>query len=163
MNISGRERVSVRSRAERAYTIAEVMIAVLLVAISTLALYAAFSHGFAVIQSARENLRATQIMVKRMETIRLYTWSQLLDTNNYLKPVFSEYYDPLGGSQGVKFHGNISSRIPSDLPIGYRTNMRTITVTLNWTNSLGKRPIVRSRQMETRIARRGMQNYIYGQ
>jgi hypothetical protein len=137
------------------------MIAVLLVGVVTVALYAAFSHGFAVIQSARENLRATQIMVKRMETIRLYSWSQLLDPN-YVKPTFQEFYDPLGGSKGARYSGTVSMSVPTDLPAAYRTNMRTLTVGVTWTNSLGKRPVVHQRQMQTRVARYGMQNYVYG-
>ena len=43
-------------------------------------LYGAFTAGFFVIQSTRENLRATQIMVQKMEAIRLLTWSQVGDT-----------------------------------------------------------------------------------
>jgi Tfp pilus assembly protein PilE len=148
-----------------AYTLAEVMISVLLVGTLTVALYAGFSQGFSVIQSARENLRATQIMVQRMESIRLYTWSQVLDTNNYLKPAFIEVYDPLGrtnNTAGTVYYGTIKSQIPSDLPDAYRTNMRTITVQLTWTNYTRGRAIPFLRQMETRVARNGMQNYIFG-
>ena len=141
------------------------MIAVLIVGTLVMALYAGFSQGFSVIQSARENLRATQIMVQRMETIRLYTWSQVLDTNNYLKPTFVEFYDPLGrtnNTAGTRYFGTISSQVPSDLPVAYRTNMRTITVQMSWTNYTRGRAIPFSRQMETRVARNGMQNYVYG-
>ena len=59
-------------------------------------LYGAFSAGFCVIQSTRENLRATQILVQKMEAVRLFTWSQVADTTNYLKATFTEPYDPLG-------------------------------------------------------------------
>jgi len=151
----------------QAYTLAEVMISVLLVGTLTIALYAGFSQGFSVIQSARENLRATQIMVQRMESIRLYTWSQVLDTNNYLKPTFVEFYDPLGrtnNTAGTRYYGAVISRMPTatDLPPDYRTNMRTITVQLSWTNYTRGKAIPSTRQMETRVSRNGMQNYIFG-
>ena len=58
------------------------MISVLIVGTLILSLYAGFSQGFSIIQTSRENLRATQILVQRMETIRLYTWSQVLDTGH---------------------------------------------------------------------------------
>ena len=49
-----------------------------------------------------------------------------------------------------------------DLPEAYRTNMRTITVTVYWTNYNGAKAIVHRREMQTRVARNGMQNYIWG-
>src|SRR5262249_31147301 len=138
---------------ERAFTLVEVIVAVVLVGMMSLALFGCLSSGFSIIQSARENLRATQIMLQRMENIRLFTWNQTLDTTNYLKPTFTEYYDPQSSQMGTVFQGFVTSNIPADLPAAYRTNMRTITVTLNWTNYNGRQTIVRSRQMQTRVAR----------
>ena len=66
---------------ETAYTIPEVMVAVLVVAIMMICLYGGFSSSFTMTKIAREDLRATQILMQRMETIRLYTWTQLLNTN----------------------------------------------------------------------------------
>jgi len=149
----------------RGYTLIEVMVAVGLMGLVTVSLYAGFSFGFGVIQSTRDNLRATQILMRRTEAIRLYTWSQVMNTNNYLVPNFVEYYDPLGAassSLGTVYYGRILSEIPSDLPENYRTNTRTITVTLQWTNTIGGRPRTISQSMQTRVARYGMQNYIYG-
>jgi Tfp pilus assembly protein PilE len=154
-----------RTAKEKAYTLAEVMISVLIVGTLILSLYAGFSQGFSVIQSSRENLRATQILVQRMETIRLYTWSQSLDTTKYLQPSFVDYYDPRGRSNntaGLVYQGTITSEIPLDLPVAYQADMRTITVRLYWTNFNQGEPIVFSRQMQTRVARNGIQNYIYG-
>ena len=128
-------------------------------------LFGAFSAGFCVIQSTRENLRATQIMVQKLEAVRLFTWSQVGNTSQYLTPAFTESYDPLGTSSksgGAKYQGFVTSSTPTDLPLAYQANMRTITVTLYWTNYLGTKPIVHKREMQTRVARNGMQNYIWG-
>jgi hypothetical protein len=129
-------------------------------------LYGAFCAGFCVIQSTRENLRATQILVQKTEAIRLLTWSQVGDTN-YLKPSFVETYDPLGttnNSGGAKYTGYVSATVPtgSEVTADYRTNMRNITVSLYWTNYIGAKPIVHQREMQTRVSRNGMQNYIWG-
>jgi type II secretory pathway pseudopilin PulG len=152
---------------ERAYTLVEVMVAGTILGLVAMSLYGAFSAGFCVIQSTRENLRATQIMVQKMEAVRLFTWSQVNDSTNYLKPVFTEPYDPLGmtnNCSGAQYTGYVSASIPAagDLPEAYRTNMRTITVSLYWTNFNGKKPVVHAREMQTRVARNGMQNYIWG-
>jgi len=149
-----------------AYTIVEVVVAVFVLAIMLIALYGGFSAGFAVVQVSRENLRATQILVQKMETVRLLNWRQILDTNKFLTPTFSDWYDPLGTnthSAGIFYQGFISTNGPPGLPASYANNMRSITVTVFWTNYSHKprtNVIVRSRQMQTYVARYGMQNYM---
>src|SRR5436189_5682000 len=71
------------------FTLAEVMVAVLIVSIAVVSLYTGVSSGFALVKLAREDLRATQIMLQKMETLRLYKWSNFTDanyfsTNNYV-------------------------------------------------------------------------------
>jgi type II secretory pathway pseudopilin PulG len=153
-----------RSRA--AFTLVEASVGTLLVGLVAIALYAGFSSGFAAVQTARENLRATQILVQRMETVRLLTWSQILDTNRYLKPIYIDYYDPTGlssNSAGERYTATVRAILPTNLPAAYRTNVRDITITLYWTNRNGKQAVTHSREMTTRVARIGMQQYIYGQ
>ena len=163
--VGGRKHRPLPPRAEQAFTLVEVVVAAMILGAATLSLFACFTSGFSMVQASRENLRATQIMLQRVEAIRLFNWNQVLDTTNYLKPTFTEYYDPNGATNntgGTLFQGFITSNIPTDLPVAYRTNMRTITVTLYWTNYLGKQTVVRSRQLQTRVARYGMGNYIFG-
>ena len=152
---------------ETGYTFAEVLVAAGILGFVATALYGAFSAGFCVIHTTRENLRATQILVQKMEAVRLFTWSQVADTNNYLKFSFSDKYDPLGATNncgGAQYTGYVRPSIPAsgELPEAYRTNMRTITVTLYWTNYNGGKAVVHQREMQTRVARNGMQNYIWG-
>jgi hypothetical protein len=133
----------------------------------SISLCVGFTAGFSTIRTTRENLRATQIMMQKMEAVRLFTWSQVGDTNNYLKSTFTEVYDPLGATNngaGPKYTGSVTASMPAagDLPEAYRTNMRTITVNVSWTNYNGTKAIVHQREMRTRVARNGMQNYIWG-
>jgi hypothetical protein len=145
----------------------EVMVAGLLTGLAFVSLYAGFSSGFAVVQAARENLRATQIIVKRMENIRLYRWQQILSKNPVFVPRdFTTCYDPdeqATGAGGTLYSGTFTfSNPPVEIPAAYRSNMLLMTVTLYWTNSFGKtNKVVRSRQMQTYVARYGMQNYVY--
>ncbi len=143
------------------------MVGAALLAFVSTSLYGAFAAGFFLIQSTRENLRATQIMVQKLEAVRLFTWSQVGDTNNYLKSTFTELYDPrnaTNSNHGANYTGYVRAQVPAagDLPEAYRTNMRTLTVTLYWTNHVGAKAIVHGRQMQMRVARNGMQNYIWG-
>jgi hypothetical protein len=153
--------------AEAAYTFIEVLVTAVLLGLVGTTLYGALAGGFCLIQSTREDLRATQIMMQKLEAIRLFTWSQINDTNNYLTPAFVEPYDPLGITNncgGAQYKGYLQASVPAtgELPEAYRTNMRTITVTLYWTNYNGRKITVHRREMQTRVARSGMQNYIWG-
>ena len=66
---------AVRLRA--AYTPAEVVIAVAVVTVLFVSLHVGLSFGFAMTESNREDLRAAQITLERMEGIRLFTFDQL--------------------------------------------------------------------------------------
>ena len=59
---------------------------------------------------------------------------------------------------------NYQTAVQHSTAADYSNNMRTITVTIYWTNyprGLTNTPIVRTRQMQTLVARYGMQNYVY--
>src|SRR6266704_2929762 len=104
-----------------AYTIVEVMVSIFVVAIMMI---------------SRENLRATQIMVQKMETIRLLNWSQILNTNTYVQSAFTEYYNPAGtndNTYGVFYAGRVTTNA-ANVPAAYQNNMRAIIVTVFWTN-----------------------------
>ena len=152
-------------RAEAAYTLAEVIMGAMMVTITFISLYAGMSSGFAVTKVARENLRATQIMLERMEGVRLYNWGQLV-YSNMIPLTFTNYYYPLtnaGESCGIPYVGTFTItnvRFPSPAP-SYANKMRLITVQVWWTNSLGTNCVARTRQMQTYVGAYGLQNYIY--
>ena len=151
---------------QSAFTLVEAMVAVLVLGVLGAGLAAAFSSGLSVMDAERDNLRATQIMMQKMETIRLLTWSE--GTNSTYAPTnFTDYYDPTGtnsNSSGAVYSGNYSvASAPTNIPGDYSSSMRLVTVTVYWTNypAHGRPPIVQSRQMQSLVARYGMQNYIY--
>jgi hypothetical protein len=146
----------------RAYTVAEVLVGVLVLGILTFSLFGAFSSGLAVAELSRENLRATEVLTKKLETLRLLTWTQLTDPTQ-AAPSFSEWYDPDGTTSdmaGVLYHGVVSVT-RANVPAEYSNDMRLVTVTLFWTNFVhgSASLIVRTRQAQTLVARNGVQNY----
>lgn len=143
----------------------ETVVALPIAAVVLAALYSCFAWGFNVVGLARENLRATQILVQRTEDYRLYGWSQLTNSS-VVAPAFIDYFDPSGTnsqSKGAVYQGVVSNDIPANLPAAYRNDMRALTVAVYWTNYSRRpamAPIVHSRQMQTLVARYGMQNYV---
>ena len=157
--------------ARSAYTLAEVMVAVAVLAVMVVSLYLGISAGFAIVQRTRENLRATQILVQRMETLRLYTWDQLRNAESTptFQTNFTALYDPSVGDAGggVEYHGDVEITVPppaSVLPaeVSYRDSVALITVSLRWTNRAGDNVLPHERQFQTLVARTGMQKYVYG-
>jgi prepilin-type N-terminal cleavage/methylation domain-containing protein len=148
---------------QRAFTLAEVLVAVFVIAVVTLSLYAGLGTGFMLIDSAREDLRATQILTQKAEAIRLCTYSSLSNC-----PIsFVERYDPSNTNNsmtGTTYSGTITTNVPAQIPdtAAYKTNMCLATITINWTNYYGKPTAAHSRTMQTLVARYGIQNYIWG-
>jgi type II secretory pathway pseudopilin PulG len=149
-----------------AYSLPEVVIAAAVLGMLSVSLLAAFSSGLTVVRSGRENMRATQILLQKMETIRLLTWGQVRDTS-LAATNFTDWYDPTRTntqSAGVIYQGFFSnSAAPDTIPTAYRDKMRTATVTVFWTNYPAgtNSAVVHSRQFQTYVARYGMQNYVY--
>jgi len=152
-------RNSFRGRRRRlaAFSLAEVSVGVAILGTVFAALLTGFANGMFTMQMARENLRATQIMLEKMETIRLYSWDQI-NSNGYIASTFTAKYDPQATSdhQGVTYAGTmLITNAP--LSTSYAANMKLVVVTLNW--KTGK--LNRTRQFKSYVSRYGMQDYIY--
>jgi prepilin-type N-terminal cleavage/methylation domain-containing protein len=152
------------SRRLKAFTMVEVLIAVAVFGVAAISLYAGFGTGFMLVDSAREELRATQILTQKAEALRLCSWSSL---SSY--PVtFTERYDPTGGSgtngAGTIYGGTISTNVATAIPDSctYKTNMCLATITISWTNYSGRQTIPHTRTLQTLVARYGIQNYVWG-
>jgi type II secretory pathway pseudopilin PulG len=149
-------KLKLSSRLREAFSIVEVLIGMAVAGIVFVSLYAGISAAFGVLQMTRENLRATQIMVEKMETIRLYNWQQLNETG-FIPQTFTAPYHPLGdGDGGLLFSGKL---VITNAPFNhtYAEDVRLIRVELNWTSGR----VERKREMSTLVTRNGLQNYIY--
>ena len=131
------------------------MIGVGIVAVTFVSLFASFSSGFALVELARENLRATQILQEKMETLRLYTMEQI-ETPGFIPPRFTEQFYPNGQSGGVIYNGTLALSGPPFVA-NYSSNLLMATFELTWTSG----NVLRKRSMSTLVARNGLQNYIY--
>lgn len=151
-----------QGRDVRAFSLVEVLVSVGILGFMMIALFSAFGFGFASIATTREDLRATQILMQKVEAIRLCTWKQLASCPTS----FQDTYDPTSGtneSSGIVYGGTLDTAgVATNLPAGYQNSVRLITVGVTWTNYTGKNKIVHTRQLQTLSARYGIQNYVYG-
>lgn len=153
------------SRKEFAFSLVEACVGAMIVLVVFVSLYAGISTCFHATRAVRENLRATQIMLERMEGIRLYNWNQLA-FSNWIPTFFTNYYYPLtnrGESPGIPYVGRFTvANVPFPSPApSYANDMRLVTVQIWWTNIVGTNQLVRTRQMQTYVSRMGLQNYVY--
>ena len=140
------------------FTLIETIVATLLAAIMLPTLFAGLASGFSIVQVTRENLRATQVIMQRMESIRLASYKTIKDAAAF--PARStECYSPSGQTNGTA--GTVYTITyncapgPSSLPPTYRTNMLLVTVTATWNS--GK--VQHTRSMQSYVARYGIQRY----
>src|SRR5829696_8967031 len=80
-----------QARARGGLTLLEVVVAMAIVGLVVLAVYSAITSGMSSLRMARENLRATQILVEKSEALRLYNWDQL--NTNFIPSRFVAPYD----------------------------------------------------------------------
>lgn len=151
-----------RRRARSGHTLAEVLVAAAFLGISVISLYTGFFSGFQLTHMSRQNVRATQIMLKKLETIRLCSWNQLSD----FPATFQETFDTTPPSNGIPnliYYGTVTFS-PADAvgETSYKTNLLLVTVSLAWTNFNARAPSVHQQQMQTHVARFGSQNYAWG-
>jgi prepilin-type N-terminal cleavage/methylation domain-containing protein len=155
-----------RGRRLVAFTLIEVMLSVAVIGILFVSLYSGMSSGFALINDARENLRATQIILERVEVMRLYSWAQIT-SNGFIPTNFTaSYYPPIGSTNsgeskavsggGITYYGTV---VTNAAPVddAYADKMRLITITLKWTNG----NMAHERIMQTMVSANGLQKYVY--
>ncbi len=145
----------------RGYSMVEVMVAVFVLAIVMTALFSGIAQGYSVLNTTRENLRATQILTQKAEAVRLCTWTELTS----LPANFIDYYtDGSDGRENIAYYGTISVGPATAIPdsVSYYDKIVAVTITVQWTNNLGANQIPHERQIQTESAYNGMVNYIYG-
>ena len=148
-------------KSEFAFTLVEVIVATVIIAIAGVGIIGSINYGMFITQLARENARATQIMVEKLESIRLYNWDEVTNSG-FVPATFVDVYDPQSPTnfQGAIYNGTmtVSNAAFSATSPSYAGNMRQFTVTLSWTTN-GRIP--HNRSLSTYVSKDGLQNYVY--
>ncbi len=161
------------NHAQAGFSLFEVCVGLGIMGIILVSLYAAVSSGFGIVQFERENLRATQILVEKMDTLRLYTWEQLNDSS-FIPSTFTATFNPanatnknivaVGSSTAngktieVIYNGTISiTGGPADS--SYSNDLKTVTVAVTWKS--GNNGMTRTRSFTTYAGKNALQAYVY--
>lgn len=146
----------------RAFTLMETLFAILMVGMIAVALISGMNLVVRTVQMAQEETQATQVMVERLDTLRLYSWEKLT-TAGYVPATFQMaiYPDSSGsttpGTNGSPVFNGAVSIVNSGMAESYAGDVRLVTVSLNWTNG----GLSRIRSMSTYVTRYGLQNFVY--
>jgi prepilin-type N-terminal cleavage/methylation domain-containing protein len=159
---------------ERAFSLVEVLVAMSVIGLCAAALLTGITSSVFTMRMVRENQRATQILLEKVETLRLYNWDQInrasffpgsfeftLDaTNTGIYCPFTAKYDPNAtDGEGGTYQGYLWI-IPASyhLNTSYRSEMKAVYLGLYW--QTGR--VNRYRYLSTYVTRNGLQNYVYG-
>jgi type II secretory pathway pseudopilin PulG len=142
------------------FTLSELMVAMGIGSFVFISLYAGVTHSVAAVQRAKENLRATQIIMEKFEVIRLYNWSQI-NTPGFIPSQFTEYYRPAADSidnkdVGVRYQGTLTLT-NADVSPAYSNTMKKVVAEVSWATG----SVTNTRTMETFVSEHGIQNYLY--
>ena len=129
-----------------------------ILSIAAAGILGSINYGMFMMRLARENARATQVILEKIESIRLYDWDQVTAAG-FVPATFTNVYDPQGGinNQGAVYYGTMTV---SNVPFAgsYSANMKQFTVTVSWTTAGA---INHYREISTLVARDGMQPYVF--
>jgi prepilin-type N-terminal cleavage/methylation domain-containing protein len=147
-------------RGGQAFTLVEVMVAVAVMGILLIGLYAGLGFGFQQIQLGREDERATQILAERMEVVRLLSWDQLVNLPGYIPTNFVDSFSvasPTNTPAGsLMYTGTVQVIVPP-ITENYSNDLRLIQISLQWQSE----GLLHQRSMSTFASRYGLQNYVY--
>ena len=145
----------------RGVTLLEIVMATAIIAVTGAGVISSINYGLCIMRIARENQRATQIMLEKLEAIRLYNWSQVTNSG-FIPTNFTAPYDPTGSAstRGTMYYGTMSVTTPAftGTTPSYSASLRQFNVSVSWTNSGG---LSHTRSLSTYVAQNGIQNYVY--
>jgi Tfp pilus assembly protein PilV len=137
------------ARGQQGQTLVEVLVSMLVLMMVVVGLFGAFSFGFSTIKISQEDVRASQILLQKLETLRIYDWSKI--TNAYFPTNFIVNYSTNGG---VVYDGAIAIN-PVPAAESYSNSLRQVTVSLSWVST----GVPRHRVVTTLVSENGIQTY----
>jgi prepilin-type N-terminal cleavage/methylation domain-containing protein len=139
------------------FSLIESMIGMAIFGICFVALLSGMGTTASTVECVRENVRASQILTEKLDTLRLYPFSQVRP--DYIQTSFSSTQYPTNDTArfpGIIYTGRVTIAEPP-ISESYRTKMKLVTVEVSWTDH-GR---TRRSQMSTLVGEYGMQSYIY--
>lgn len=148
------------------HTLAQALAAITVLGLAVIAFSGAFATAYCVIHSSREQLRASQIVMERAESLRLFNWSQVSAARKHVQPLFvqsdapSDVTEDSGGVQYVGYLTGAASLAGGSAKDAH-AHMRNVTLALSSTTCNGDQAAVRTSQVQIRLARNGAPKYVW--
>jgi hypothetical protein len=127
----------------------EVIVGISLLTMMVVGIFGGFSFGFSVIKLSQEDTRASQILLQKVETLRVYEWSKI--TNGYFPTNFTATFSTNGGAA---YQGTIAIE-PAPMAESYSNSVRQVTASLSWIST----GVPRHRTVTTLVSENGIQTY----
>ena len=151
-----------RRQRNRGLFLLEATIGMALLGLLFMALYSGLATTSYFVKLSRENLRATQLMAEKLDTIRLYGWKKIVEDPTYIP---QRFYPPLYSDDPSTAGNNATTRVytgqiivePAPFTESYADDLRVVTVKLSWVT--GK--MARTHSMSTLVSKYGVYKYVY--
>jgi len=139
-----------------AFTMVEAAVSFSIMGITFIGLFSGLAWGFTMVQWTREDSRATQVMLDKMEQFRLFNWDQIV--TNSLPATFNvPYYEVAGTTESSFSYTGAISVEAAPINAAYADNLRTIRVQVGWTSG----GLSHSREIQTLVGKNGLQKYLF--
>lgn len=140
---------------QQGFSLIETMVGFLLLGIVIAALCGGFSFGFNSIKLSQEDVRADQILVQKLEALRICYFTNV--TSAYIPTNFTAYYSTSNAAHGVTYNGTmtISPFVPSAAGEGYSNTLKQVTASVSWFSG----GMNHTRTMMTLVATNGISTY----
>ncbi len=134
---------------------AAAMIAAGILVFVAASLFSAYTFGFALTRVSQEDVRADQILVEKLETIRVYDWSKVT-SGTFIPTTFTASFFPVtnGSPGGVTYSGTIAIT-PPPVTESYSNTLRQVTATVTWVSG----GATHTRSMTTFVSQNGIQTF----
>lgn len=142
-----------RRNARAAFTIVEVAVAALILALVISTSLITLQRGFVAIDNARYTTLAGQILQSQMEKLRLLTWTQLSATSS---GSFSTDLDTSASGQLANF--TALTQTIANAPAPFASTAKDITLTATWKGTDGR---TRTLTYYTRYVQNGISDFFY--
>jgi hypothetical protein len=131
------------------------MVGFLILGITVAALCGGFSFGFNSIKLSQEEVRADQILVQKLESLRIYNFTNV--TSSFIPTNFTAYYSTSNAVHGITYNGtmSISPFVPSASGEAYSNTLKQVTASVSWFSE----GMNHTRAMRTLVSTNGIATY----
>lgn len=132
------------------------MVGFLILGVTVAALCGGFSFGFNTIKLSQEEVRADQILVQKLESLRVYDWTNVIKPG-FIATNFTAYYSQSNAVRGVTYNGimRVSPFVPSATLESYTNTLRQVSASVSWFSE----GMNHTRTMMTLVSTNGIATY----